>query len=267
MSIPELTFPAATVLNPNGRSDWLLVCEHASRKIPPFLHNLGLSAEILATHIAYDIGTYEMTLTLAKRLDATVIIANYSRLLIDCNRPLTAIDSIPEQSDGIDIPGNQRLSAAERQFRITRIYQAFHTTVFQTLTKKLAQNRATKLGNIHSFTPMLAVHGEERPWDIGFIYRDAQPTCQLIDYLRSHTDYCVGDNQPYNGFTHKGYTVPAFADAQNLPSFLVEFRQDLIDTPKGIAHWATLFTAALNALTPSFKDKTTASSSAVTTIG
>ena len=60
-----------TIINQSGSSDWLLVCEHASNRIPSQLDNLGLSDGFLNRHIAYDIGAYEMTLALSKQLDAT----------------------------------------------------------------------------------------------------------------------------------------------------------------------------------------------------
>lgn len=244
----SLEYPPVSIINPTGRSDWLLVCEHAGKIIPDGFNDLGLDSSVLDTHITYDIGTYEMTLALVEALDATAVIGHYSRLVIDCNRPLTAVDCIPETSDGVIIPANQQLTDADRQWRIEQIYQPFHATVFRTLMSKLAYQPQTKLGNIHSFTPMLATESQPRPWEIGFIYRDPNPTKQLIAHLREHTDYCVGDNQPYNGVTHKGYTVPAFADAQMLPSFLVEFRQDLINSTSGVTHWAEVFTDALNTL-------------------
>lgn len=243
-----LDVPPVSIINENGNSDWLLICEHAGRHIPSFLHNLGLDSSILDTHIGYDIGAYDMTLALAEKLNATAIICHYSRLVIDCNRPLTAPDCIPSESDGIAIPGNQNLTPMARQFRIENIYQPFHTKVFQVLMAKLACNPQTKLGNIHSFTPMLSSEGIARPWEIGFIYRNPNPTQQLIHYIRKHTNYCIGDNQPYNGITHKGYTVPAFADAQNMPAFLVEFRQDLVSHPDGVAHWTEILNAAIMSL-------------------
>lgn len=236
-----------TVINENGKSDWLLVCEHASNSIPESLHQLGLSKPFLAQHIAYDIGAYEMTLTLSKQLDATAIICNYSRLVIDCNRVLKASDCIPSNSDGVIIPGNQELSYAQRLQRIHGIYRPFHQCVSDQLAAKLAANPKTKFANIHSFTPMLAEEGTERPWEIGFIYRLGEPTQDIIRHIRKNTPYVVGDNEPYNGFVHRGYTVPAHADAQEIPSFLVEFRQDLIQTSQGIQHWADIL---MNALYP-----------------
>lgn len=243
-----LDISPVTVVNANGSSDWLLVCEHAGKNIPPELHHLGLDAHFVDTHIGYDIGAYEMTIALAQQLDATAVIGHYSRLVIDCNRSLTAPDCIPAHSDGVRIPGNQNVSIEDRAFRIKQIYQPFHSTVFQTLTDKLATNPQLKLGNIHSFTPMLSSEASPRPWDIGFVYRNPNPSQQLIRYIRQHSEYCVGDNQPYDGVIHKGYTVPAFADVNDLPAFLVEFRQDLIDTTDGVQHWASILNNALTTL-------------------
>ncbi len=80
------TLKPATIINEHGSSDWLLVCEHASNCVPAHLNRLGLDDDFFDKHIGHDIGAYEMTLTLAKQLNATAIVCNYSRLVIDCNR-------------------------------------------------------------------------------------------------------------------------------------------------------------------------------------
>lgn len=234
-----------TLLNEAGQSNWLLICEHASFRVPDNLKQLGLEKKFLKQHIGYDIGSYAMTLRLSQQLDATAIICNYSRLVIDCNRALTAEDCIPTVSDGIIIPGNQQLSKKDKEQRITGIYQPFHQVVTQTIINKLIHNPQLKIINIHSFTPMLSEEGVPRPWEIGFIYRQPSPTQQVITYLRSQTQAVVGDNEPYNGFTHPGYTLPVHADAQGIPGILVEFRQDLINNEKGQAFWSEIFINAL----------------------
>lgn len=237
-----------TVINPTGRSDWLLVCEHAGNQVPDSLNQLGLADDYLHQHIAYDIGAYEATLALSKKLDATAIVGHYSRLVIDCNRPLSATDCITTISDGIVIPGNQHLSQADKLQRIENIYHPFHRCITDILTHKIIANPATKLANIHSFTPMLASEGKLRPWDIGFIYRNQQISKDLVHFFAHQMSYIVGDNEPYNGFIYKGYTVPTHADAQDIPSFLVEFRQDLINHTDGVEHWTALLVEALSTI-------------------
>ena len=43
------------VLNENKESDFLIICDHASNKIPTKFNDLGLSKRILDSHIAFDI--------------------------------------------------------------------------------------------------------------------------------------------------------------------------------------------------------------------
>ena len=77
----------ALFVNENGTSPIVLVCEHASNLLPKSLGTLGLSDEDLQRHIAWDIGAEATARTLAKLLDAPLILQRYSRLVYDCNRP------------------------------------------------------------------------------------------------------------------------------------------------------------------------------------
>ena len=54
---------------------------------------------------------------MADALDACLIQQNYSRLVIDCNRPPGAASSIPVLSEATRIPGNEGLSAVEAEAR------------------------------------------------------------------------------------------------------------------------------------------------------
>ena len=45
---------AVEVLNPDGQGGFVLICEHASNRIPAALNRLGLSDEALSSHIAWD---------------------------------------------------------------------------------------------------------------------------------------------------------------------------------------------------------------------
>ena len=90
---------AVEVLNEHGRSDIVLLCEHASNHMPAEYGRLGLEASHLQRHIAWDIGAAEVTRLLSARLDAPAFLSGYSRLLIDLNRPLGTLGSIPVLSE------------------------------------------------------------------------------------------------------------------------------------------------------------------------
>jgi predicted N-formylglutamate amidohydrolase len=84
----------------------LLVCDHAANRVPRQLGSLGLDAAQLADHIAWDPGAAVVARRLSAHLDAPLVLSGYSRLVIDCNRPLGHPQSIAEQSAGVPIPGN-----------------------------------------------------------------------------------------------------------------------------------------------------------------
>ncbi len=102
--------PSVLEENAEGRSVYLLVCDHFGSLIPRILGDLGVPSSELKRHIAYDIGIAEVALRLAEALDAHLVAQRYSRLVIDCNRPLIAASSIPTVSERTAILGNENLT-------------------------------------------------------------------------------------------------------------------------------------------------------------
>src|ERR1039457_1988691 len=94
------TLTAFRILRPEGRGRFILFCDHASNHVPAELENLGLPASELDRHIAWDIGAAGVTTALSDLFDSPAILCGTSRLVIDCNRQLRALDLIPEVSDG-----------------------------------------------------------------------------------------------------------------------------------------------------------------------
>ncbi len=236
--------PAVTVVNEGGGSDYLLVCEHASNHIPDSYAGLGLAAADLQRHIAWDLGAAELARRLSERLDAPLFLAGYSRLLIDCNRPLGAPTSIVTRSEATEIPGNVGLAPDERAARAARFFTPFQDRVAAALDRRQAVRRRTIVVGVHSFTPVF--HGIARPWQVGVLYAGATRFAQaLIAGLRRGTDRAVGDNEPYKVSPETDYTVPVHGDARGLDAVLIEMRQDLLATGEGIEQWAAELTPVL----------------------
>src|SRR6266567_1587417 len=84
------------VYNEGGKSPFLLVADHGGNRA---LGRLGIAERDCQLHIAWDIGIAGLGRLLAIALDATLIQQNYSRLVIDCNRPPDVASSIPEMSE------------------------------------------------------------------------------------------------------------------------------------------------------------------------
>ncbi len=241
MTVPV---PAVTVLNETGASPYVLLCEHASNYIPGEYANLGLPAAELTRHIAWDIGAADVARLLSAALDAPLFLSGYSRLLIDCNRPLHAATSITPRSEATDIPGNRDLDLAQRADRAERYYAPFQRAVTACLDARAAESRRTIVIGVHSFTPIFL--GVARPWQVGVLYADAVALGRgLVALLARDTTLTVGDNQPYQISTDTDHTVPVYGDGRGLPAALIELRQDLIGTPEGVAAWAERLAPAL----------------------
>jgi len=237
--------PAFELCNAEGRAPLLFVCDHAGRAIPAALGRLGLDEAALARHIAWDIGIADLTRALARRFDAPVVLSNYCRLVIDCNRRLEHPTSIPPVSDRVMVPANQELTPAQRQARIDGCFWPYHNEIERVLDSFTQRKIVPAFISMHSFTPIF--QGFERPWHIGVLWdRDGRLSVPLMAALREECELIVGDNEPYTGRNNRhGYSIPFHAENRGLAHTLLEIRQDLIDTRHGVAEWTDRLERAL----------------------
>lgn len=231
-----------TVFNEGGRSSFLIVADHAGNAIPRAVQ-LGISAADLERHIAWDIGIAVVSRLLASALDATLISQNFSRLVIDCNRPLDAPDSIPGMSETTTIPGNMGLNGRARAARQQAIFRPYHDAIATAIDRRPPE-RPPVLVAMHSFTPVF--RGVPRPWHVGLLYnRDPRLGRALGLLLRQQGDVMVGDNQPYTVSDTTDFTVPVHGENRGLVHVAIEIRQDLIATHDGQSQWASRLAALL----------------------
>ncbi len=221
------------------RHPFLLICDHAGNRVPQKLGNLGLTYTELERHIAFDRGAAEVTKHMADMLGVSAVLANYSRLVIDCNRSADHEDLIPQQSDGTIIKGNKKIRGSQRQARIDEIYVPYQKAVksrLEQVDRKFSM--PATLVAIHSFTPKLKTKGKPRPWHIGVSWKEDKKTARaLIEYLRRDENLVVGDNEPYA--LKNTYTL--LENSQNgRPNVLIEIRKDEISTPQGQKHYAKM---------------------------
>ena len=201
-----------------GAGGPILLCDHASRRVPEEFGDLGLAPELFATHIASDIGAAEATRTLAVHFGAPAVLARWSRLVIDLNRGEDDPTLVMKLSDGSIIPGNV---GADLASRIARFHRPYHRRIAQ----EIARHAAPVLISMHSFTP--AWKGRARPWDVGILWdRDGRLAMPLMARLRA-AGFTVGDNEPYSGALEND-CLYRHGTMNALPHVLIEIRQDLI---------------------------------------
>jgi len=226
--------PPFEVVNPDGPASVVLVCDHASCRVPRRLDGLGLAAARLAEHIAWDPGAAEVARRLAALLDAPLVLSGYSRLVVDLNRPLANPGCIAEQSAGVAVPGNRGLSPGEREARLAALFRPYHAAIDRVLDGRAG--RPTVLLAIHSFTPVL--DGVARPWHVGVSHgRDPRLAALLRGALARGGDLTVGDNEPYPIEDWIDYTIPVHGEGRGLPAAMIELRQDGVRTPEAAAAW------------------------------
>ncbi|TMV03798.1 N-formylglutamate amidohydrolase [Ruegeria sediminis] len=215
-------------------SRWLITCDHATNMVPPDINggDLGLPREDMERHIAYDVGAYEVSRHLGEILNAPVIAANFSRLVIDPNRGEDDPTILMKLYDGSIIPGNRHADEAERERRLNMCYRPYHDA----LARMAALPHAVIL-SMHSFTRQLRGR-DPRPWHIGVLHtEDERLSRPLIDRLRAEDDLCVGVNEPYGGHL-PGDAIDKHCTAYNRPNVLIELRNDLIADHAGQRAWA-----------------------------
>ena len=239
--------PPFTLLNENGQAPLVMFCDHAGRAFPRKLGPLGLTPSELDQHIAWDIGIANVAAILARNLDAPCALANYSRLVIDCNRRLDDPTSIAQESDRIVVPGNRGLDPLARARRADEIFKPYHFAVADLIKKKRESGQMPAILSLHSFTPVM--NGFKRPWHFGVLWnRDPRLPIPLMQRLAQLPHVVVGDNEPYSGRDEHGFSIIAHAEAQGLPHALIEIRQDLISDDSGVNRWTAKLETALKGL-------------------
>jgi predicted N-formylglutamate amidohydrolase len=233
--IPDSEAEAVVVVGGAADAGLVVLCDHAANAFPPGYGTLGLPADQLTRHIAYDIGAAEVTCTIARRLGVPAVLSRYSRLLIDPNRGDDDPTLIMRLSDGAIVPGNRHLDPAERAKRIDLYYRPYHRTIASVLDRCIATGVPPAILSIHSFTE--SWKGTPRPWHVGILWdKDPRLSDALLEAFYASHDLIVGDNEPYTGRL-RGDCMWQHGTCRGLAHAIVEVRQDLIRDIRGQQAW------------------------------
>lgn len=230
-----MTIPPFSIEGAGRPGRWLVTCDHATNRVPAELGgDLGIAAEDMARHIAYDVGAAGLARALGRHLDSPVICSDFSRLVIDPNRGEDDPTLVMKLYDGTIIPANRHVGPAEVERRLETLYRPYHAA----LAGLAARRDDTVILAIHSFTPCLRGRAP-RPWHVGVLYshEDARLSQPLVARLRQEADLCIGDNQPYSGHL-PGDAIERHALLPGRQNTLIELRNDLIADAPAQEAWA-----------------------------
>ena len=238
----DLTWTPTHVLGAERESRWLILCDHATNRVPDFVNggDLGIAQDDMARHIAYDVGASGVAIRLAEKLGAPVVLSNFSRLVIDPNRGEDDPTLVMRLYDGTLIPANRHVTEAEISERLEKCYRPYHETV----ANMAARQSDTVIISVHSFTQQFRGR-QVRPWHTGLLFADdARLSHPLIDLLHQEPGMIVGVNEPYSGHL-KGDTIDRHAIETGRQNTLIEIRNDLITDDAGQVVWADRFARLL----------------------
>lgn len=182
----------------------LVTCEHASAAVPPGVE-LGLGAEILASHVAWDPGAASVAAALAELLGCEHRAGRYTRLFVDLNRSAASPAVVPDTSFGVSVAANRALAAAARAARIAAHHRPHWDMIHALVEASIARTGVCLHLAVHSFTPDIdsELMPGARRFDIGVLFDperagEAAVAAVLVAEL-ARAGYDVRQNQPYLG--------------------------------------------------------------------
>ncbi|MDE1991934.1 MAG: N-formylglutamate amidohydrolase [Rhizobiaceae bacterium] len=242
--LTEADGDCVAVERPDGKSPFFIICEHASRTLPEQFGDLGLPAEALSSHIAWDPGALAVARKISASLDATLVHQRFSRLIYDCNRPPESPGAMPETSEIYSIPGNHHLAPEARRARTEALYIPFHERIRTLLKNRAARGQNSVIVTIHSFTPVY--NGKQRAVELGILHdEDRWLADRMLDAAAQAPLYRTERNEPYgpeDGVTH---TLKLHGLANGLHNVMIEVRNDLIGDDVGQGVMADYLTGLL----------------------
>lgn len=145
---------------------YLVTCEHGGNDIPPAYQALFRGRrDLLESHRGYDAGALDMARTLAAALNASLVSATVSRLLVDLNRSL----GHPQ----LFSPATRGEPLQVRAAIVEGYYRPYRQEVEAWVRQWAGRGRRVIHLSSHSFTSEL--DGEVRRADAGLLYDPARP--------------------------------------------------------------------------------------------
>ncbi|MEZ4449485.1 MAG: N-formylglutamate amidohydrolase [Nannocystaceae bacterium] len=236
-------------LTPGSERRLLLICEHASQRLPERWVWPEEDRWLIGTHWAIDLGAAELTRALARALGCPAILARFSRLLVDPNRPEDSPTLFRDEAEGRPVALNHRLDDDERERRLAGYYRPYHRAIDQAL----AAAPEASIFSVHSFTPIY--EGRPRAVELGILYdRHRELAARFADALtEAAAEHAPGlhiaHNEPYSGILGFAYSPERHGAAHGRRCLEIEVRQDLaLDRARRPALLAILVAALRAAL-------------------
>ncbi|MCB9539290.1 MAG: N-formylglutamate amidohydrolase [Myxococcales bacterium] len=238
--------PFRVVGDPDRAAGPFLSCEHASNRLVG-VEATAADRAVLDDHWGWDPGAAWVTEALVELTDGVAVLSDFSRLLVDPNRPPDSPSLVVTHCDGHPVSFNQGLAAAAIEARLEALWRPYHAAVEATARRRLARGPAYFV-SVHSFTPTFA--GAPRPMEVGVLFDDLEEdAARLAEALRAE-GFATALNAPYSGRNGLIYAIERHGRALGAPHLELEVRQDLLSDRAAATAVAARVARALRVLTP-----------------
>ena len=122
---------------------------------------------------------------MAVLFDATAILAGYSRLVIDFNRPRDDHTSVRVIGDSTVIPVNRRLSPMQYYARAAAFFRPYHQAITDAIEARQYGTRCTVVISIHSYTDAAGLIKDTGSTLVSMFSAKASASHVLISWKRS----------------------------------------------------------------------------------
>jgi predicted N-formylglutamate amidohydrolase len=224
----------------------VLTVEHASNAVPLPLVGSAADEQWLATHWGWDPGAAAVATELSANLGAVAVLAGFSRLVVDANRPPDHPDLIRTAVEGYPLSFNRDLSEAERTRRVNALHVPYHDAIDRHLAEVRAVSERVLLVSVHSFTPVFDT--VSRPMELGVLFDDHEDLAEQWACALEDEGYITARNEPYSGRVGLIYAAQRHGRNHGIDHLELEMRQDLVDTPAGAHKVAAAIGRALRKL-------------------
>lgn len=187
----------------SGTPTVVITCEHGGDRVPRrYAGLLAAARRRLPVHRWHDPGALELARRFARQLDAPLVFATVTRLLVDLNR-----------SPGTRSPFSSltaSLDDATKRAILERHYLPYRERVERLLVEAIARAGRVVHLSVHSFSPLF--RGRFRRTDVGLLYdpssRCERQICRVWQAAlrRLRPDLSIRRNHPYRG-TADGLTT------------------------------------------------------------
>ena len=156
--------------NFKSKNHIIFICDHATNNFPSKYRYMTPEESILNSHLAYDIGAKNLSLSLSKKLNQSYFFSNFSRLIIDPNRSKNDSDLIVSKNFNINTTLNTKITKEEKKDRIKNLYHIYHDKLEKLIRKKTKEYKKLFLISIHSFTKKTQIFN--RAIEVGLLWNE-----------------------------------------------------------------------------------------------